>query len=90
MTMHRISIAALLSLPAALAQSISLSLSTNAPSGASYYIDPSFAGFGIEPSNLFSFTGGNDYINHFSVQLLENLAQYSGQPPHLRIGGNTQ
>lgn len=88
--MHRISIAALLSLPAALAQSISLSLSTNAPSGASDYISPSFAGFGIEPSNLFSFTGSDAYTNHFSVTLLENLAQYSGQPPHLRIGGNTQ
>lgn len=85
------SIAAILALPVALAQSsLSLSLSANAPSGASDYIDPSFAGFGIEPSNLFSFTGGNDYVNQFSVQLLQNLADYSGTPAHIRLGGNTQ
>jgi hypothetical protein len=83
---------AILSLPAvrlALAQSISLSPSSNAPDGASDYLDPSYAGFGIEPSNLFSFTGG-DAVNQFSVQLLQNLADYSGAPPHIRLGGNTQ
>lgn len=85
-----ITIAALLSLPSALAQgSLSLSLGTQAPNGASDYLDPSFAGFGIEPSNLFSFTGG-DNVNHLSVQLLQNLAEYSGAPPHIRLGGNTQ
>ncbi|KAF1993337.1 glycoside hydrolase family 79 protein [Amniculicola lignicola CBS 123094] len=52
-------------------------------------LDPSFAGFGIEPSNLFSFTG-NDETNTFSVQLLQNLADHSGAPPHIRLGGNTQ
>jgi hypothetical protein len=84
------SIAALLSLPVALAQnSLSLALGTSAPSGASDYIDPSCAGFGIEPSNLLSFTGGDD-VNHFSIQLLQNLADYSGAPPHIRLGGNTQ
>ena len=84
------SIAALLSLPVSLAQtSLSLALGTNAPSGASDYIDPSFAGFGIEPSNLLSFTGG-DNVNTFSIQLLQNLADYSGAPPHIRLGGNTQ
>jgi hypothetical protein len=84
------SIAALLSLPVALAQSsLSLALGTTAPSGASDYIDPSFAGFGIEPSNLLSFTGG-DAVNSFSIQLLQNLADYSGAPPHIRLGGNTQ
>jgi hypothetical protein len=83
-------LAAILALPAALAQSLSLSLGGNAPSGASGYLDPSFAGFGIEPSNLFSFTGSDEYTNHFSVQLLQNLADYSGAPPHIRLGGNTQ
>ncbi|RMZ72454.1 glycoside hydrolase family 79 [Pyrenophora seminiperda CCB06] len=87
-----LSLTTLLSLPAlrlALAQSISLSPGTTAPNGASDYINPSFAGFGIEPSNLFSFTGA-DTANQFSVQLLQNLADYAGAPPHLRIGGNTQ
>jgi hypothetical protein len=51
-------------------------------------LDPSFAGLGIEPSNLFSFTGGST-ANSLSVNLLQNLADYSGRPPHLRIGGNT-
>lgn len=73
----------------ALAQSLSLSPSGSAPSGASDYLDASFAGFGIEPSNLFSFTG-SDTTNQLSVQLLQNLAGYAGAPPHLRIGGNTQ
>lgn len=83
------SIAALLTLPTALAQSLTIALGTNAPSGSSDYIDPSFAGFGIEPSNLFSFMGG-DNVNAFSIQLLQNLADYSGAPPHIRLGGNTQ
>jgi hypothetical protein len=52
-------------------------------------LDPAFAGFGIEPSNLLSFTGG-DAPNTFSIQLLQNLADYSGAPPHIRVGGNTQ
>lgn len=56
--------------------------------GASGPLNPSFAGFGIEPSNLFSFTGGSSE-NKFSTQLLQNLADYSGAPPHVRLGGNT-
>jgi hypothetical protein len=74
----------------ALAQSsLSLSPSGSAPSGASDYLDASFAGFGIEPSNLFSFTGG-DTPNTLSINLLQNLADYAGAPPHIRLGGNTQ
>jgi len=83
---------AILSLPAvrlALAQSISISLGNSPPDGASDYLDPSYAGFGIEPSNLFSFTGKEE-TNQFSVKLLQNLADYSGAPPHIRLGGNTQ
>lgn len=55
---------------------------------ASLPLDGSFAGFGIEPSNLFSFTGG-DQPNQLSINLLQNLADYSGTPPHIRLGGNT-
>ena len=74
----------------ALAQSsLSLSPSSSVPSGASDYLSSSFAGFGIEPSNLFSFTGG-DEPNKLSIRLLQNLADYSGAPPHIRLGGNTQ
>ncbi|KAF2871799.1 hypothetical protein BDV95DRAFT_494001 [Massariosphaeria phaeospora] len=60
---------------------------SNAPVSAP--LNPSFAGFGIEPSNLFSFTG-RDEVNELSVQLMHNLADYAGAPPHIRLGGNTQ
>lgn len=59
-----------------------------AASGISQELDQSFAGMGIEPSNLFSFTG-RETPNQLSINLLQNLANYSGAPPHLRIGGNT-
>jgi hypothetical protein len=72
------------------AVSISLTPASNAPaaSGISQVVGPSFAGLGIEPSNLFSFTGGNT-PNQLSINLLQHLANYSGAPPHLRLGGNT-
>lgn len=44
---------------------------------------------GIEPSNLFSFTGGQDE-NTLTTQLMQNLANYSGKAGHVRLGGNTQ
>jgi hypothetical protein len=69
--------------------SLSLSPSSSAPDGTFDYLDASFAGFGIEPSNLFAFTGG-DSPNELSVKLLQNLADYAGAPPHIRLGGNTQ
>lgn len=62
---------------------------TQHPSGLSNIINPSFAGMGIEPSNLFSFTGGSEGKNVITYNCLQNLAGYSGTPPHLRIGGNT-
>ncbi|KAH7130431.1 glycoside hydrolase superfamily [Dendryphion nanum] len=72
------------------AASLSLNPAATANQGISDRLDASFAGFGIEPSNLFSFTGGADDPNVFTVQLLQNLADYSGTPPHIRLGGNTQ
>ncbi len=58
------------------------------PLHASAYVNPSFAGFGIEPSNLFSFTGTEE-PNQLTFNLIDNLADYTGKPPHIRIGGNT-
>lgn len=58
--------------------------------GVSQIISPSFAGFGIEPSNLFSFTGGAEGPNELTTNLLQNLVDYTGVPPHIRLGGNTQ
>lgn len=54
----------------------------------SQIISASYAGFGIEPSNLYSYTG-RSLTNALSVNLLNNLANYTGAPPHVRIGGNT-
>ncbi|EXJ65040.1 hypothetical protein A1O7_01379 [Cladophialophora yegresii CBS 114405] len=68
---------------------VSLAITAQPTSGASGIISPSFAGFGIESSNLFSFTGGSQE-NQLTKNLLANLANYTGTPPHLRIGGNTQ
>ncbi|KAI5246018.1 hypothetical protein E4T42_06543 [Aureobasidium subglaciale] len=69
---------------------ISLTPAASAPaaSGISQVVGPSFAGLGIEPSNLFSFTG-RDTPNRLSINLLQHLTNYSGAPPHLRLGGNT-
>ena len=55
----------------------------------SQIISPSFAGFGLEPSNLYSFAGSREQ-NDLSINLLQILANYTGVPPHFRIGGNTQ
>ncbi|CAJ2511344.1 Uu.00g069690.m01.CDS01 [Anthostomella pinea] len=74
---------------AAAADLITLSLSSaSVPEGVADPLNPSFAGFGIEPSNLFSFMG-NDQPNTLSMNLLNNLKSYTGQPPHIRLGGNT-
>ncbi|RDI78892.1 hypothetical protein Vi05172_g11117 [Venturia inaequalis] len=67
---------------------ISAATSASSAPGVSKALNQAFAGFGIEPSNLYSFTGGSN-TNQLSVNLLQNLADYAGMPPHLRIGGNT-
>ena len=72
---------------AAAQTTITLTPPASVPSGASAALNPSFAGFGIEPSHLYAYTGGEN-TNQFSINLLQNLADYTGKPPHLRIGGN--
>lgn len=73
----------LLSSAIAASDSVTISLaSVSAP--ATNYVDRSFAGFGIEPSNLFSFTGGAD-TNSLSVNLLENLGKYTGELPQFLL-----
>ena len=57
---------------------------------ASQVMDPRFAGFGIEFSNIYSFTGTAASPNTFSYNLIANLAKVAGVPPCFRIGGNTQ
>lgn len=74
---------------AAAQNAVSLSITPQPTAGSSEVVPPSFAGFGIEPSNMFSFTGDADE-NQLTRNLLQNLADYTGIPPHIRIGGNTQ
>jgi hypothetical protein len=85
----RLCLVALTSFSAALAQSIQHNAPSAPSAGVSRIISPSFAGFGIEPSNLFSFTGGAEE-NQLTKNLLENLRDYTGVPPWIRLGGNTQ
>ena len=66
----------------ALAFSVDVLLPTSAPV-------TQFAGFGIEFSNIFSFTGTSSSPNTFSQNLLKNLANLAGPIP-VRVGGNTQ
>lgn len=86
-------VAALLSLltPALAQDAITLTPAAQAAqaTGISQIAGPGFVGMGIEPSNLFSFTGGES-PNELSLNLIENLGNYSGAPPHFRIGGNTE
>ena len=86
----RLSLALLPLLSFAVAQgTVSLSITPQPTAGVSKIVNPSFAGFGIEPSNLYSFTGGSN-VNELTNNLLSNLANLTGTPPHLRIGGNTE
>ncbi|TDZ14015.1 Beta-glucuronidase [Colletotrichum spinosum] len=81
---------ALLSAAAAAADNIlSLSLSDNVPADTSATVDPSFAGFGIELDHLYYFMG-DETPNDLTLNLLHNLANFTGRPPHMRLGGNTQ
>ncbi|UZJ57443.1 hypothetical protein CBS101457_006763 [Exobasidium rhododendri] len=58
-------------------------------SSLSNTLTPSYIGLGIEPSNLFAYLGTTT-SNVLSSNLLSNLANYTGVPPHIRVGGNTQ
>ncbi|KAF9870668.1 glycoside hydrolase family 79 protein [Colletotrichum karsti] len=66
-----------------------LSLSEDVPSGISATVDPSFAGFGIELDHLYYFMG-DETPNDLTLNLINNLANFTGRPPHMRLGGNTQ
>ncbi|KAI0161438.1 hypothetical protein GGR57DRAFT_454792, partial [Xylariaceae sp. FL1272] len=68
---------------------ITLPIPSTPPKEISQRVSPSFAGFGIEPTSLFSYMG-YDEPNSLTTNLLQNLLSYTGAPPHIRIGGNTQ
>jgi hypothetical protein len=72
------------------ADSIAWTIPSTVLSNASQVLDPRFAGFGIEFSNLFSYTGTAASPNTFSQNLIANLKAVAGVAPLFRIGGNTQ
>ncbi|CAO1626365.1 unnamed protein product [Sympodiomycopsis kandeliae] len=61
--------------------------SQNGAAPLSQTLTPSYAGLGIEPTSLYIFTGSNAR-NNLTYNLLSNLQNYTGVPPHIRIGGN--
>ncbi|GKT64096.1 glycoside hydrolase family 79 protein [Colletotrichum tofieldiae] len=68
---------------------LSLTIPEDVPNNVSAIIDPSFAGFGIELDHLYYFMG-DETPNDLSINLLNNLANFTGRPPYVRLGGNTQ
>lgn len=75
----------------AVAQAVTIApnVSLSQAGATSQVLPPSFCGFGIEPSNLYGFTGGRG-TNQLSINLMTTLANHTGVPPHLRIGGNSE
>jgi hypothetical protein len=91
--MHRVSCSLLILASLAgqtLGQSVNANIAVDTSSAGtlSPVLSPSYAGMGIEPTNLIAFTGSNT-ANELTINLLNNLANYTGVPPHLRIGGNS-
>ena len=90
MELVRLSLALASAVFLAMAQgTVSLSITPHPTRGTSSIISPSFAGFVIEPSNLYSFTVGSEN-NDLTTNLLENFANYTGVPLHIRLGGNAE
>ncbi|KAJ5619321.1 hypothetical protein N7510_003305 [Penicillium lagena] len=65
-------------------------LSATAPKAAGPAVLSSFVCFSIEFVFFPDFAGNKSQPNHFSNQLLDNLANLQGAKPHIRVGGNTQ
>lgn len=71
------------------AQSISLTppANQNGATPLSAIVNPAYAGFGVEPTSLYAYTGTTQR-NNLTYNLLMNLQNYTGVPPHIRVGGN--
>ncbi|CAO1612905.1 unnamed protein product [Parajaminaea phylloscopi] len=59
----------------------------NGAAPLSAIINPAYAGMGIEPTSLYAYTGTSQR-NMLTYNLLNNLRNYTGVPPHIRVGGN--
>jgi len=68
--------------------SINISVSVTAPTAATQ-VAPSLIGLSIEQDRWTDWAGLNNK-NQFFFNVLENLKDLSGEPPYIRIGGNSQ
>ncbi|KZT43267.1 hypothetical protein SISSUDRAFT_978381 [Sistotremastrum suecicum HHB10207 ss-3] len=68
--------------------SISISVPTAAPNGA-FQVSPSLVSLSIE-GDRWSEWAGSDSPNTFFINVLSNLKTYTGTPPMLRVGGDSE
>lgn len=66
-----------------------ISVKSAAPSGAGVPLE-AFVSFSIEFSSFPDFAGNTSHPNTFSNNLLNNIGNYTGTKPYIRVGGNTQ
>ncbi|TVY28785.1 Beta-glucuronidase [Lachnellula hyalina] len=67
-----------------------IELSSTPPEDASDPIPEAFVSYSIEFSSFPDFAGNNSSPNTFSNNLLNNLGNFTGTKPYIRVGGNTQ
>lgn len=85
---HLTTHAILLVVSCKLAACLDIALSTKAPSGA-VAISPSFLSLSIEQDRWTDWVGTTSR-NEFFFNTLDNLNQITGEPPHIRIGANSE
>jgi len=68
--------------------SINITVSVTAPTAVTQ-VAPSLIGLSIEQDRWTDWVGF-DNENQFFINVLENLEDLSGEPPYIRIGGNSQ
>ncbi len=76
-------------LTAPLASTNPITLSAEAPENAPV-VPSDLVSFSIELRNLARFTGSVDQPNQFSKNLLDNLKEFTGVYPLIRVGGGSQ
>ncbi|EME80325.1 glycoside hydrolase family 79 protein [Pseudocercospora fijiensis CIRAD86] len=70
-------------------QNTDIPLQCSAPDDAGVLLD-GFVSFSIEFSSFPDFAGNSSAPNAFSDNLLNNLQDFQGTKPYVRVGGNTQ
>ncbi|KAK8907726.1 hypothetical protein QC760_003607 [Botrytis cinerea] len=87
--MARITGVVLLSLVQAIHAQSSFTVARTAPKNAGTPL-PAFISYSIEFCFFPDYAGNNSSPNTFSENLLNNLGNFQGTKPHIRVGGNTQ